>query len=128
MLRYASLRHAKYQTLPDMSRLILLIALLTVQFGCASSDAVRMDTGSEAAFEASLNEMQRTLNQAEKQKLMIALLQIRMMELGSAREAQESVSGGQVINANKMSAINGLTYQEILLLAEQSDVNAEILR
>lgn len=110
-----------------MHRLILMTSLLLVQLGCASTDAPRIDTQSEAAFAASLDAMQRTLGPAEKRKLMIAMLQIRMMGFGSAREAQESVGGGQVLTAGKMRAIDGLTYQEILSLAGRSDNDAQVV-
>ena len=109
-----------------MRQTLLIIALL-VHVGCVSSDDVRIDTGSEARFEASLNAMQHTLSQSEQQKLMMALLQVRMMGIGSAGEAQESIGDGKVLAADQLGAIDGFTYEEILALAEQSGTEVEVI-
>ena len=104
------------------------IIVLLLHFGCSTSDEVRIDTASEAAFEASLSAMHRTLSQSERQELMIALLQIRMMGIGSADDARESIGDGQVLSLDHLGALDGLTYNEILLLAERYSADAEAMR
>lgn len=112
-----------------MKMWILFFALLFYALsGCAGSDTVRIDTESDAAFEESLGAMQRTLSREQQMKLMVALLRVRMAGLNSAGEARASIDGGQVLSADNMGAVDGLTYSEILEFAELSDVDAEVLR
>jgi hypothetical protein len=106
----------------------LSIIVLLLHFGCSSSDEVRIATASEAAFEASLSAMQRTLSKSERQELMIALLQIRMMGIGSADDARESIGDGQVLSSDRLSVLDGLTYDEIVLLAERFGADVEVMR
>ncbi len=106
---------------------IYLVALFAMLCSCAGSDPVRINVGSDNAFEKSLAEMQSSLNREEQVSLMVALLQIRMASFSSAEEARISVGGRQVLAADKMGAIDGLSYSEIMNLAEQSSVGAEVL-
>ena len=110
-----------------MPKLCFVVLLVTL-FGCAGSDPVRINVESDEAFEESLAEMQSSLSREERTGLMVALLRIRMAGLGSAKEAHSSIGGGQVLATDKMHAIDGLSYSEIMNLAELSDVKMEILK
>lgn len=108
--------------------IICFILGLPVLAGCAGSDTVRISTESEAAFEKSLEAMHRNLSQEEQLKLMVALLQVRMAGMKSSTEARASTKGRQVLSADELRAIDGLTYTEILKVARLAGADAELMR
>jgi hypothetical protein len=108
--------------------IVCFVLSFSVLSGCAGSDTVRIDTESDATFEESLSAMQRTLSSEEQVKLIVALLRIRMAGLKSAGEARASIDGGQVLSADELSQVDGLTYSEILEFVGLSGIDAEVLK
>ncbi len=109
-------------------QVLCIVVLLAGLSGCADSGPVRIDLASDAAFQDSLKEMQRSLSREEQANLMVALARILMSGIGFAEDAHVSVGEWQVLSAEKMNMIDGLTYSEILDLAIRPDVNTEVLK
>jgi hypothetical protein len=106
--------------------LLLSTALLTIS--CAGNNAPLTVDGTNAqTTEASLNKINKRLSDKKRLELTVALLRIQFSE---AKSAFDVITPGQTsitTNYNYLgSKLDGLTYKQILELAESSPTKAEI--
>ena len=107
-----------------ISRQFWLVSVLLayiVLAACASAEPVRIDAETEATFMDSYKAMENSLNQPDRIKLYTAILRIGMQGIGSAEESRQKYPNGLRL-VDVKERIDGLSYEQILELAEQSDV------
>ena len=104
-------------------RLLAILALV----GCAASEPLRLDGSSDAAFERSWAKMQSSLSSGEQMQLAMAMLRIRLSGAKSAEEAFRATGSESITPLSIKSKVAGLSFQEIIELAEQTSVKAELL-
>lgn len=102
--------------------LILTLVLAPVLVGCATQEAVRIDAASEATFNDTFSRMSAQLSRDEQVQLMIAVLAIASNGYESASDFLQDYPGGAPSALDIKDQIDGLTYGEILALAEESTI------
>lgn len=108
-------------------RIAIVICFFLLIVGCGTSQPIRIDGDSGAAFERSLQAMERSLTREQQIGLSVAILRIRMAGMESAEEAMESTGGQPILPIDVKDRLAGLTYEEILALADKSGVGAEVI-
>jgi hypothetical protein len=107
-----------------MTRIIALIFLVLT--GCAATPQARIDGSTEATFDRSFTQMNRSLSGPEQTALWIALIRIHFMGVESALELVDNPELQNLEFANLREELDGMTLDEILEYAEQSAVTINI--
>lgn len=100
------------------------IAIFGALASCASDKPIRINAETEAAFVSSYKAMEQSLNRGDRIRLYGAILRIRLQGIGSAEESRRKLGGQPIRPLDVMDQIDGLTFEEILARAEDSDVEA----
>lgn len=108
--------------------MITFAALWLFLTACAGTDPLRIDSSSDAAFEESFAAMERSLDRKDRVRLSIAILRLRAAEFETAGEMHRATEGRPVYPIDVKDQISGMTFEQILELAEKSGVRAEVLR
>jgi hypothetical protein len=100
------------------------IAIFGALASWANDEPIRINAETEAAFVSSYKAMEQSLNREERIRLYGAILRVRLQGIGSAEESRRILGGQPIRPIDVKDRIDGLTYEEILALAEESDVEA----
>ncbi len=104
------------------------LCLLIVSVSCGSAEPLRISGESEKAFHASVAAIEKSLTSEERAHFYGAILRIRLTGIGSAEESKRVMGGKPIQVIDVKDQIKGLTYEEILELAELSGVKVGILK
>jgi TonB family protein len=97
----------------------ILVLVLVVPFSQAAP--YKVDGSSSEAFKSSINYISKDLSDEQKVQLALALLKLKLAGVNSASQLQQRPE----LMANEptqelLDTVNGLTYREIIALAEQT--------
>ena len=104
-----------------------IATLCLLLIGCGSMETARINGDSDDAFHASLTAMERTLTRQEHVELQGAILRIRLTGAGSAEDARSMTGGKQIRAIDIKDQIDGLSFVEIIELADRSGVEVDVL-
>ncbi len=108
-----------------MKKLIpfLLVATLAA---CANTKAdFRVDGSSATSTEKSVMKINRALSERQRLEFALALMRIQLSDMNSVIDLLNNKSLQSTNYAHLATKINGLTYQEIMDLAQKSEVKVE---
>jgi len=91
--------------------------------GCSTTDknALTIDGSSPHATNQSLAAMQNALSTSERQEFILAILAINLSDVSGYEFLEEISKGNKNINFSRLGPkIDGLNYQQIMVLAEKS--------
>ncbi len=108
--------------------IILLACLISVAsiVGCATTPPPRIDGSSEAAFNRSMGQLQRSLNASQREALILAMVRIQFMDVHSALELIGRPELARFESTDLRNEIDGMTFQDILEYADRSAVTVGI--
>ena len=107
-------------------RLAFVAAVLLI--GCAHvppRDALRIDGSTPERFQASWDQLNRSLTPQQQTQLSLAILPIALGKYKSATDIPGSLQG--LGPQDIRTQVNGLTYDEIIALAQKQPVTLKIV-
>ncbi|MFN6264437.1 MAG: DUF6694 family lipoprotein [Chromatiaceae bacterium] len=108
-----------------MKKLILFLLVATLA-ACANTKAdFRVDGSSATSTEKSVVKINRALNERQRLEFAVALMRIQLSDMNSVIDLLNNKSLQSTNYAYLATKINGLTYQEIMDLAQKSEVKIE---
>ncbi len=110
-------------------KIITLIVFVLTMAGCANSNTLDyvVDGRSDATTNQTLANIQSTLSSSERQKLMLALIAIKLDGVNGSDYLANGSEGNNIKNLSGIGAkIDGSNYTQIIELAEKSSTNVSL--
>jgi hypothetical protein len=105
----------------------VVLAVLAAPVAAAKPEApeARIDNSSIEAFHASWDQLYKSLSRSEQQQLQFAVIRIALGHYQSAFDVPNDLSG--IRPETIRNEVDGMTYAEIIALANKSSVTVESL-